>query len=118
MAGQSKRGTQSQLDNDEQVHNGKKARAQAMPDGVVKREQQETGEAADEGQEQEEGEVSQGGGAGAMEEAQISLRFGLTLFHCRSCLLPLKPPTFKVPRCSALIVVDMSSTSMPMKTKT
>jgi hypothetical protein len=52
-----------------------------------------------------------------MEEAQISLRFGLTLFHCRSCLLPLKPPTFKVPRCSALIVVDISSTSMPMKTK-
>jgi hypothetical protein len=93
MAEQSKRG--SQLENGEHGHNGKKARAQAMPNGVIKREQQEIDETADE-EEQEEGEVSQGSGAGAMEEAQINLTFRLTLFHCRSCRLPHKPPTFKV----------------------
>jgi len=95
MAEQSKRG--SQLENGEHGHNGKKARAQAMPNGAIKQEQQEIDEAAEEEEEQEEGEVSQGSGSGAMEEAQINLRFGITLFHCRSCRLPLKPPTFKVP---------------------
>ncbi|XP_066382661.1 putative E3 ubiquitin-protein ligase SINA-like 6 [Miscanthus floridulus] len=93
MAEQSKRG--SQLENGEHGHNGKKARAQAMPNGVIKREQQEIDEAAEDEEEQEEGEVSQGSSAEAMEEAQINLTFGLTLFHCRSCRLPLKPPTFK-----------------------
>ncbi|EES00395.1 hypothetical protein BDA96_03G096200 [Sorghum bicolor] len=93
MAEQSKRG--SQLENGEHGHNGKKARAQAMPNGAIKQEQQEIDEAAEEEEEQEEGEVSQGSGSGAMEEAQINLRFGITLFHCRSCRLPLKPPTFK-----------------------
>ncbi|CAO2180708.1 unnamed protein product [Urochloa humidicola] len=28
-------------------------------------------------------------------EEQIDLRMGLSLFRCRACLLPLKPPTFK-----------------------
>ncbi|KAL6626628.1 hypothetical protein ACP70R_030354 [Stipagrostis hirtigluma subsp. patula] len=99
MAEQSKR--VSQLENGEHGHSGKKARALTMPNGVIKQEQQER-EGEDEEEEQEEGEVSQGSGSTgvlvameAMEEPQINLRFGLTLFHCRACLLPLKPPTFK-----------------------
>ncbi|TVU22154.1 hypothetical protein EJB05_31836 [Eragrostis curvula] len=31
----------------------------------------------------------------AMEEPQISLTFGVSIFHCQACLLPLKPPIFK-----------------------
>lgn len=95
------------MENGDHGHSGKKARAQAMSNGVVKQEQQEVGEIEQEEEEEEEpeeGEVSQGsgGGAGAMvaveaveTEPQINLSFGLTLFHCRACLLPLKPPTFK-----------------------
>jgi hypothetical protein len=99
MAEQSKRG--SQIESGDHGHGGKKARAQVMSHAVVKQEQQEVGEVEEE---PEEGEVSRGSGdgAGAMvpveateTEPQINLRFGLTLFHCRACLLPLKPPTFK-----------------------
>ncbi|OEL26582.1 hypothetical protein BAE44_0012399 [Dichanthelium oligosanthes] len=102
MAEQSKRG--SQLENgSEHGHGSKKARAQAM---LIKQEQHEVGEVEDEvveeEEEREEGEVSQGSGSGALvaveameTEPQINLRFGLSLFHCRACLLPLKPPTFK-----------------------
>ncbi|XP_039852098.1 putative E3 ubiquitin-protein ligase SINA-like 6 [Panicum virgatum] len=36
------------------------------------------------------------------DEPQVKLRFGLSLFHCRACLRPLRPPTAK---CSAGHVV-------------
>jgi len=97
MAEQPKRG--SPLGNGEHAQSSKKQRGQASPTAVVKRELPEEGRR---GEELEE-EVGQGGGAGAvaatevMEEPQLdNLRMGLTLFHCRACLLPLKPPTFKV----------------------
>ena len=76
-----------------------------MPDGVIKQEQREVGEVQEENEQEEqvEGEVSKGSCSGTMvgveameTEPQINLRFGLTLFQCRACLLPLKPPTFKV----------------------
>lgn len=105
MSGQSKR--PSQLENGNQGHSSKKARAQAMPNGLIKQEQNEVGgvrEEEKEEEEQEEGEVSQGSSIeGAMvavedmeTEPQIDLRFRLSLFHCRACHQPLKPPTFKV----------------------
>ncbi|KAG2587265.1 E3 ubiquitin-protein ligase SINA-like 5 [Panicum virgatum] len=62
-------------------------------------------------EEPEEGEVSPVGvrRAGAVapaatmeDEPQVKLRFGLSLFHCRACLRPLRPPTVK---CSAGHVV-------------
>ncbi|CAL4957846.1 unnamed protein product [Urochloa decumbens] len=100
MAEQSKRA--SQLENGEHGHSCKKAKAQAISNGVIKQEQQELGHVEEEEEEPEEGEVSQGSGSGAMvaveameTEPQINLSFGLSLFHCRACLLPLKPPTFK-----------------------
>uniref|UniRef100_M8CMT3 Uncharacterized protein n=1 Tax=Aegilops tauschii TaxID=37682 RepID=M8CMT3_AEGTA len=57
--------------------------------------------------EPEEGEVlmmlqdgGEGGGAlvaaESMAPAQIDVRMDLTLLHCQGCLLPLKPPVFKV----------------------
>ena len=98
MAEQPKRG--SPLGNGEHAQSSKKQRGQASPTAVVKCELPGGGRR---GEELEEGEVGQGGGAGAavamevMEEPQLNnLRMGLTLFHCRACLLPLKPPTFKV----------------------
>ncbi|KAL6847792.1 hypothetical protein ACP4OV_021920 [Aristida adscensionis] len=106
MAEPSKRGLQSQLAHGEPSHGGKKPRALAMPIGVVKQEQPESEGEEEQGdeeeEEQEEGEVSHGSHAGAlvvvpepMAEPQISLKIGRSLFHCRACLLPLKPPTFK-----------------------
>ena len=83
----------------EHAQSSKKPRGQAFPTAVVKCELPEGGRRGDE---LEEGEVGQGGGGGAavamevMEEPQLNLRMGLALFHCRACLLPLKPPTFKV----------------------
>ncbi|GJN37627.1 hypothetical protein PR202_gb26601 [Eleusine coracana subsp. coracana] len=98
---QTKRG--SQLENGDEGHSGKKARARglSMNNGVVKQEHQEA-EVGEE-EDQEEGEVRQGSSdpgvalvaTEAMGEPQISLRLGITLFHCRACLRPLKPPTFK-----------------------
>ncbi|RLN24404.1 hypothetical protein C2845_PM07G02580 [Panicum miliaceum] len=60
MAEQSKRS--SQLESGYHSHRGKNARAQAMPNGVVKQELPDVGEVQqeDEQEEQEEGEVSQG----------------------------------------------------------
>ncbi|KAL6626629.1 hypothetical protein ACP70R_030355 [Stipagrostis hirtigluma subsp. patula] len=76
----------------ERGRSGKKPRAEVVPDGVVKLEQEEGGE------------VSQGGeGAGAvvalepMEEPQMNFTMGVSLFHCQACLFPLKPPTFLCP---------------------
>uniref|UniRef100_A0A0A9FVC8 SIAH-type domain-containing protein n=1 Tax=Arundo donax TaxID=35708 RepID=A0A0A9FVC8_ARUDO len=94
MAEQRKRG--SPLDNGEQSGRGKRPRAQEVaPSGVVKQERPEV-------EQQEDGEVSPpGSGAAAvpavetMEEPQIHLILGVSRFHCRTCLLPLKPPTFK-----------------------
>ncbi|KAL6626627.1 hypothetical protein ACP70R_030353 [Stipagrostis hirtigluma subsp. patula] len=87
MADQHKRG--SLLSNGEHTHSAKKPRA----DAVVKQEPQNHQEQL------EEGEVTPGAAAGAaaaaMEEPQIELMFGLSRFHCRACLLPLKPPTLK-----------------------
>ncbi|WVZ72051.1 hypothetical protein U9M48_020569 [Paspalum notatum var. saurae] len=34
--------------------------------------------------------------AEAMEEPRIKITIGVSLLHCQACLLPLKPPTFKV----------------------
>ncbi|TVU22156.1 hypothetical protein EJB05_31838 [Eragrostis curvula] len=93
----------SQLQNGEHGHSGKKARARGMTNNgaVVKQEWQEIEEGEKEEEEREEGEVRQSSDAGGlvaaepMGEPQISLRLGLTLFHCRACLHPLKPPTFK-----------------------
>ncbi|KAF8724598.1 hypothetical protein HU200_020864 [Digitaria exilis] len=104
MTGQNKRS--SLLESGNQGHSGKKARALAMPSGVIKQEQKEVGgveeEEEKEEDEQEEGEVNQGSSAGAMvavedmeTEPQLNVRLGLSLFHCRACHQPLKPPTFK-----------------------
>jgi E3 ubiquitin-protein ligase SIAH1 len=88
MAKQSKRA--SQLQNGD--HDHKRAN-----NGVVKQEQQEG--------DQEEGEVWQDSSVAVgglvvttedMGESQISFSLSLALFHCRACLHPLKPPTFKV----------------------
>jgi E3 ubiquitin-protein ligase SIAH1 len=99
MAKQHKRG--SPLDNGEHAQSSKKPRAQASPTAVVKCELPEGGRRREE--QLEEGEVGQGGGAGAVvameviEEPQLNnLRMGLALFHCRACQLPLEPPTFQV----------------------
>ncbi|RLM73819.1 E3 ubiquitin-protein ligase SINA-like 5 [Panicum miliaceum] len=72
---------------------------QASPTAMVKCEPLEGEPRAEE---QEEGEVGRGGGAGVvqaimevMEERSLDLRIGCALFTCRACLDPLKPPTFK-----------------------
>nr|CAB3476490.1 unnamed protein product [Digitaria exilis] len=104
MTGQSKR--PSLLESGNQGHSGKKARALAMLRSVIKQEQKEVGgveeEEEKEEDKQEEGEVNQGSSAGAMvavedmeTEPQLNVRLGLSLFHCRACHQPLKPPTFK-----------------------
>ena len=93
MAKQHKRA--SLVDYGEHAQSSKKPRGQASPTAVVKRELPEEGRR---GEELEE-EVGQGAvvATEVMEEPQLdNLRMGLTLFHCRACLLPLKPPTFKV----------------------
>ncbi|PUZ57814.1 hypothetical protein GQ55_5G459200 [Panicum hallii var. hallii] len=76
----------------ENGHGGKRPRGLAAPDGGVKQERREQGQA----------EASQGGeGEGAvvavqaMEEPQINIRISVARLHCHACLLPLKPPTFK-----------------------
>ena len=90
-------------------HGAKKARAQE-PVPVVKQEPRQ--EVATE--EREEGEVARGGGGGQGAAAaaasaaealvavvpgpppQIDVRVDQALLHCHACLLPLKPPVFKV----------------------
>jgi hypothetical protein len=86
-------------------HGGKKARAQALVP-VVKQEPRQ-------GVEREEGEVANAGGPAAAAVAMaastealvalapgppalIDVRFEVALLHCKVCLLPLKPPVFKV----------------------
>jgi E3 ubiquitin-protein ligase SIAH1 len=100
MAEQRKRPSPLQSDEPHGHGDNKKGRARrgmTSNGAVVKREEEEGGE-----DQQEEGEVREDGDdAGALmateavDEPQISLRLGLTLFHCRACHLPLKPPTFK-----------------------
>lgn len=117
MTGQSKR--PSLLESGNQGHSGKKARALAMLRSVIKQEQKEVGgveeEEEKEEDKQEEGEVNQGSSAGAMvavedmeTEPQLNVRLGLSLFHCRACHQPLKPPTFKV-RLLLLLLISPSS---------
>jgi len=94
MAEQHKRS--SLLHDGQQALSAKKPRDQAPSPSrvcVVKQEPEE----------REEGEVSpvvRGTGAVAVEEAmdepQVKLSFAVSLFHCRACLRPLRPPTFKV----------------------
>ncbi|CAO2193428.1 unnamed protein product [Urochloa humidicola] len=83
---QPKRGPQA--GSGELVPSGKKPRACAIPQAVVKQEPPE---------EQQVGEAGHGAGAEAVVtlEEQIDFRMGLSLFRCRACPLPLKPPTFK-----------------------
>jgi hypothetical protein len=82
-------------------HGAKKARAQAVVP-VVKQEPRQ-------GVEREEGEVANAAAAAAMAAstealvalapgppALIDVRFEVALLHCKVCLLPLKPPVFKV----------------------
>jgi E3 ubiquitin-protein ligase SIAH1 len=82
----------------------KKPRAQPQavaPGGVVKQEPEEEGDAT---QGSNEGEASQGSSEGggsvmavqAMDEPRVKLTIGVSLLHCQACVLPLKPPTFKV----------------------
>ena len=63
----------------------------------------------------EEGEVMQDGGGAlvvveAMPEApQMDIRMDVALLHCQACLLPLRPPVFKVrsrlrPECSKISI--------------
>ncbi|CAO2185435.1 unnamed protein product [Urochloa humidicola] len=95
MPEQHKRG--SLPDHGEHVQSSSK---KPRPQALIKQERLEGGRR---GEELEEGEVGQGGGVGAvvaaievMDAPQLNnLRMGLALFHCRACLLPLKPPTFK-----------------------
>ncbi|CAL4977528.1 unnamed protein product [Urochloa decumbens] len=90
---QPKRGPQ--VGSGELVPSRKKPRAYAIPQAVVKQEPPEEGPRGEEAQ--QVGEAGRGAGAGAVVamEEQIDFRMGLSLFRCRACLLPLKPPTFK-----------------------
>ncbi|WVZ72049.1 hypothetical protein U9M48_020567 [Paspalum notatum var. saurae] len=81
-------------ENGEHANGGKRPRVLAILDGEVKQERRV--------QEQGRGEASQGGegeqavvAVPAMEEPQINLRMSVSHLHCHSCLLPLRPPTFK-----------------------
>jgi hypothetical protein len=97
-AEQPKRG--SPLGNNVHVQgSSKKPRAAALPTAVVKQERLE------EGGRRRDGETGQGNSDTAIVVAEVmdvpspqlrNLTMGLTLFHCQACLLPLKPPTFKV----------------------
>ncbi|RLN22135.1 uncharacterized protein C2845_PM07G02620 [Panicum miliaceum] len=83
MSEQQERKRGSTPGNDEQTLSGKKPRAQPQvvaPGVVVKQEPEEAGAVM---------------AVQAMDEPQIKLTFGVSLFHCQACLLPLKPPTFK-----------------------
>ncbi|RLN24866.1 hypothetical protein C2845_PM07G02570 [Panicum miliaceum] len=94
---QQKRGSPLESNNGRLTQIAKKPREQQaiVPSCVVKQEQAEP----------EEGEVSPVGvrGAGAVapppvameDEPQVKLQCGLSLFHCRACLRPLRSPTFK-----------------------
>ncbi|CAL4951179.1 unnamed protein product [Urochloa decumbens] len=90
---QPKRGPQ--VGSGELVPSRKKARAYAIPQAMVKQEPPEEGPRGEEAQ--QVGEAGQGAGVGAVVamEEQIDFRMGLSLFRCRACLLPLKPPSFK-----------------------
>jgi len=84
---------QKRVSTPENGHGGKRPRGLTTPDGGVKQERRG----------QELAEASQGGeGEGAvvdvqaMEEPQINIRIPVARLHCHACLLPFKPPTFKV----------------------
>jgi hypothetical protein len=107
MAGQDKRlSPPTPAGNGE--HGAKKARAQALVP-VVKQEPLQEAAA----KEREEGEVALAGGPAAAAVAvaasaealvagapgpplQIDVRVDVSMLHCQACLLPLKPPVFKV----------------------
>jgi hypothetical protein len=104
MAGQDKRlSPPTPAGNGE--HGAKKARAQALVP-VVKQEPRQEAAA----KEREEGEVALAGGPAAAAVAvaasaealeavappQIDVRVDVSMLHCQACLLPLKPPVFKV----------------------
>jgi hypothetical protein len=78
----------------EHANGAKKCRALAIPNGEVKQEQRGQGG-------EEAGQGGQGEGAlvavvQAMEEPQINIRMAVSPLHCHACVLPLKPPIFKV----------------------
>ena len=84
---------QRRVSTPESGRGGKRPREQATPGGGIKQERR--------GQEQVE--ASQGGeGVGAvvtvqtMEELEMNIRIPVARLHCHACLLPFKPPTFKV----------------------
>ncbi|CAO2160863.1 unnamed protein product [Urochloa humidicola] len=89
MAEREQRKRGPQVGSGELVPSRKKPRAYAIPQAVVKQDLPKEGP-----EEQQVGEAGHGAGAAAVEE-QIDLRMALSLFRCRACLLPLKPPTFK-----------------------
>jgi hypothetical protein len=93
---------QKRVSTPENGHGGKRPRATASPEGGVKKERRGQGQA----------EATQGGGVEgavvaveAMDEPQISVRISVARLHCSTCLVPLKPPSFKVRSLLLLIAV-------------